>query len=723
MKQSLNTHAAAWTAVVTLMLGGTAYGQAANATVYEADQSVEVREGDTWSAAKVVKKEGRRYQIRYDDGTEEWVASDRLRKAGTAGPAAGDKPGAEKADEKAATDKPAAGAVRAFTPQQAVQVKWGGSWWDARIEKRNKDWYFVSYSSDQSKEWVQHWRVRKPGDAYDVGHAQPTGKRDANKPPTEPAGEATAPFGPRRNAGGKADAPPRPNAPVVDEKAFVEANRKAGRAVVPALAPAWRYTPPTEGAVKLFEQPVSIDHNASDAMEKEPELVINGGFVGVMRSCDFFDRKWTRLEIIDLKAGTSIWKGELPPKSRVLAIASDGKQAVTRSGENGQRLELWKLEGEKPTLAMSFAPYAGAKGGNKDVEWAAFPDPTTVLTTNRDGTLACWTVDKASMRWEISPGGMEFHNKSPAISPDGKTIALSTEIGLLMLRTADGAVIASIPTKVSGAISMSPDGKRLIAVTNGSVQSFDLTTGKVGQRMGLPKGAKAANGIAIREDIVWLDGTVLDMAALAPIAQYEGGSSLRAVGGQLIGLAGGQGKSGKALCTWQLPGPDMKPAAGGVVNLAKGARIALDIQLGDGESDQKARDALTKQLTARGAEIGDGGVRICARIETGESKTETYETFGGAPWDRVRENVTFTPKTTRLYIESNGKNLWEISSYSGASGMVQRKQGQSFQDAITQSIRANPALVINATIPDVVLEADASSLPQFKLVPGGAQPK
>ena len=43
--------------------------------------TVEVREGDTWSKAKVLGVEGTRTHIQYDDGTDEWVVRDRLRSA------------------------------------------------------------------------------------------------------------------------------------------------------------------------------------------------------------------------------------------------------------------------------------------------------------------------------------------------------------------------------------------------------------------------------------------------------------------------------------------------------------------------------------------------------------------------------------------------------------------------------------------------------------------
>lgn len=69
---------AAWVPAVAL---GQAAGTAGAATFTEG-QKIEVREGDVWSPATLIRREGRRYQVRYGDGTEEWVGADRLRAAG-----------------------------------------------------------------------------------------------------------------------------------------------------------------------------------------------------------------------------------------------------------------------------------------------------------------------------------------------------------------------------------------------------------------------------------------------------------------------------------------------------------------------------------------------------------------------------------------------------------------------------------------------------------------
>ncbi|MBC7784770.1 MAG: hypothetical protein H7144_13110 [Burkholderiales bacterium] len=55
------------------------------APVLTPGQDVSVREGDTWSEAKFVRVEGRKYLVKYPDGTEEWITADRLRVSGDVG--------------------------------------------------------------------------------------------------------------------------------------------------------------------------------------------------------------------------------------------------------------------------------------------------------------------------------------------------------------------------------------------------------------------------------------------------------------------------------------------------------------------------------------------------------------------------------------------------------------------------------------------------------------
>jgi hypothetical protein len=76
-----------------LLLGVIARADAPVAAV-PAGTKIDVREGDTWTTVTVLKKEGRKYLVRYDDNTEEWVGPDRIRKDGEVAPAATPSPSA-----------------------------------------------------------------------------------------------------------------------------------------------------------------------------------------------------------------------------------------------------------------------------------------------------------------------------------------------------------------------------------------------------------------------------------------------------------------------------------------------------------------------------------------------------------------------------------------------------------------------------------------------------
>jgi hypothetical protein len=59
-------------------------------------------------------------------------------------------------------------------PSGTMQVKWGGSWWDARIIRKEEDWTLVEYTSDKSREWIEPWRMRDAGSKDDdLPHVSP----------------------------------------------------------------------------------------------------------------------------------------------------------------------------------------------------------------------------------------------------------------------------------------------------------------------------------------------------------------------------------------------------------------------------------------------------------------------------------------------------------------------------------------------------------------------
>src|SRR5687767_13088272 len=182
-------------AVLIFVWGAAVLGQPAT---FSEGQKVEVREGDTWSSATILKKEGRRYQIRYadDPNSDEWVTADRLRLPTGNPPAAG----AGNAVGNPAATKPAAPkpAAPARVNGQKAEVKWGGTSFESTIVNRRGAWSLVeSARHNGQREWVEPWRIRKVGSTEDkVGHARPNPVvRNNAGPPREKPGDPPEPFG------------------------------------------------------------------------------------------------------------------------------------------------------------------------------------------------------------------------------------------------------------------------------------------------------------------------------------------------------------------------------------------------------------------------------------------------------------------------------------------------------------------------------------------------
>src|SRR5438552_758191 len=72
-------------AVILLTFVSVASAQTSRPLSLNNGQTIEVREGDTWSKATIVRREGRKYLVHYegaDAPADEWVMPDRVRAVG-----------------------------------------------------------------------------------------------------------------------------------------------------------------------------------------------------------------------------------------------------------------------------------------------------------------------------------------------------------------------------------------------------------------------------------------------------------------------------------------------------------------------------------------------------------------------------------------------------------------------------------------------------------------
>lgn len=118
---------------------------------YKEGQAVDILYGSTWYPGRVLRVQGKRYEVSYDGWSQnwnEWVDESRLRPLTL--------PATDAASSKTATAQYAVG--------DAVQIEWRGSWFPGRVLEVTKGRYKISYDGYESSsdEWVDPGRLRPP---------------------------------------------------------------------------------------------------------------------------------------------------------------------------------------------------------------------------------------------------------------------------------------------------------------------------------------------------------------------------------------------------------------------------------------------------------------------------------------------------------------------------------------------------------------------------------
>jgi len=167
-------------------------------------------------------------------------------------------------------------------------------------------------------------------------------------------------------------------------------------------------------------------------------------------------------------------------------FSPDGKRVATISWERFAR--VWDVESGKELHKL--------KGHNSEVRSIAFsPDGKNIVTAARDGTARIWDADSGRELRKfshpvgtVSPGTL-FPPASAAFSPDGKKIVTfihdaSGPNSIRVWDTHTGEMLLELKADISINASpvFSPDGKKIVAVVDnrngGNVKIWDAGSGK-----------------------------------------------------------------------------------------------------------------------------------------------------------------------------------------------------------------------------------------------------
>lgn len=703
----------AWAILLIVITSGIATAAPQTPPVINESQKVEVREGDTWSAATVLKKEGRRYLVHYegtDAATDEWVTLDRIRLPGAGGKGAPDaaKPQAPGAAEPAAKPaKPAAKPPVVWNVRSEVEVKWGGLYRKATIINKREEWYLVNYEKGPFEEWVEPWRIRKIGSTDDpIGHAQPNPtlrKGQPSDPPSPKPGPPPEPMGVAHDAAKAIESEDAPTTPA-DRSAVAEVILGGGDLGLPALAPDAELAP----LKPLAKQSIALRGGSGGPFDKVSALLFAATKTGIAAAVHT-DRANARnavprVERIDLVAGKSLDVAQIPVPVEPLDLSPDGTLLLACSnafGSGGRaRLDVWQIQGGTAKQVISFIPFDNRDAAQRDIHWARFIDSEHLLTVG-SGAITAWEFRKAKAIWSAAATTIS----TPALSANCKYLATEINGNIVIAESATGKALAKIPVDSSPGLRLSfkPDGKQLAGVSPELLLIWDLSNGFLTDEL-TPVGTIGRTVDWVSDGYVLLDGQHLaSLEKKLVIWTYAGASAGHAFNDRYWYAADRMGgNKSQVLAAAALPESQARQAAQNVVFenetvLRPGMRVSLEVNM-PAEGQQPVINALTANLKHNGVTVAPGQpLKLIAKVEAGAEHELEIRPFG-AP----RSNSTMRVRDTNqsLVLQGpDGKTVWQRTTVISYPMMVWAKQNQTIEEALAERMKPNYLFFEKARIP------------------------
>lgn len=590
-----------------------------------------------------------------------------------------------------------------------------GRWSPATVKRIGRHHYYVSYDGwpDSWDEWVADARVRRRDTDTPQPQAwkPPPGHRAKPIPP-EPMPTATSPAA---EASAAVEDTPLP----AGDPLVLTIETPATSNYVPDAAPAAAPRPPLNLALR---------GGSRGPFDAASALLTSGQWAAVV---------WTDgapgdnpyapvVERVDLAAGQALGLVTMPPGTKVLAIAPDGKRvAGTRDGwgmHTPTELRVVELTGQR--RLMRFRAFQSAQSDVWDgIDEVRFAGSDLVIARSRGGSIAAFDVSGELPRalWKTDhPAGAAAFD----VSAGGRYVAVMVGPALLVVEAATGAVVARDPgvgawlTAAAGALRFSPAGERLAVVAGGWVHVSRLA-GEAGTAISIYAPAAGADGtfpVGFVGEGQFLSpgGVLIDLDAGVPLWSYvlTGGvrNSILTAARGLLWTRHQDGPRESTTRLHSLALPDAG-AAGASKSLASrqdlwsvqpGMAVAIDIELGPwSEHADTVREGLIRAARDAGlvprtpeAAPNRAELRLVATLEPGDSRQVPYQLIG-----RGTETIGVQERRWRVRLERDGQMLWEQAGIDGAPAMITVREGQSVEQAVATARTAPPQLFSRVRVP------------------------
>ncbi|GEM_PF-3221926 len=393
-------------------------------------------------------------------------------------------------------------------------------------------------------------------------------------------------------------------------------------------------------------------------------------------------------------------------------ISPDGTHVLFRKNNRGDRLEMWNIEpgsGAGGKRELILFPYVVEKQMFHDITSAMFVGNDRFITTGgQNGELYLWNAKSGKAIYHCA------HTRTgvPALSVNGKYLALSTGKDAVVIDAATGRGVADLPEPLASAthFAFSPSGKQLLATDGTTIWAVNLETGELYRDFTMP-GSFSITSIACPADgYALLSNTALvDLERRSPLWKYELPANTPATvlsSGQLAYALDNDGRAA-TLVMASVPHAAVLKAAQTMPEsellLKPGASISLQMNVNCTPDEQaKIMQNLTSQLEASQIKVTQGAMlQLILSLEQGKSEQREYgsgPSFG--PFARAGEKVTITRKISRIRIEFQGRTIWEVVANSGEPGMmIMRRGNQSMQEAVDEQSKPNMGIFQTVRLP------------------------
>ena len=653
-----------------------------------------------------------------------------------------------------------------YKPGQRVEVlQLGNRWEPAQIKQAAGPLYLIALDGPRGQRefswfWTDAPALRTPGQTVDVPpQTRPFISRVGNDSLRESRQAALAAYQkhlddqPNRPTPPGSSGPGRPGPGTADQDDFPFPLTQPDTAAAQQITLQPGPTQPVEpDPATPLRRPVSLTvaPGSGGFHERAQTLAIHGpwAMVFTVDAPPGNKPKTQVVERFDLARARSLGQVPVPDGTFLLALDPAGQRAVGRSDGFGAgqqvRLDVWDFTPRGLEHLVSFQPAEPGPEPWRDVLQASFIDPQTLVVATKDNGLSAWSIapGQATLLWRIRPGNQAAGAPTWQPSPGGRQLLLRDRDTLLLLEAATGQTLTTLAPQRGLEwfdVGFSPDGRHLAVRGRDRVVLWDLTQPDQSTSLGLPPGLSPGL-LAFDDGSVAVGGQRYQLTTGQRIADYRWPrGTLRESRPGLYATVESPGiREPLALCVWPLPQPEAKPRrpapkpAPGQADhptrlLQPGQPMALDLDGLDMQpADRQAlRQALEAQLVRRGLQTTTdpaAKLRLVGNSST-ESEQRTYESVGGAPWQREQTTLDVEKKLTRLTLQIDGQPAWEFATATSPAMLLTVQEGQTVQDAVTASAAGRDVRVLDGlTLPDIIPDPRQPPPPTTTLTPNAYSP-